>query len=203
MAEDVGLIARQTNLLSINAAIEAARAGDSGRGFAVVAAEVRRLSAGSAETGRRIESQVQAFTGRVQSTLSEADLHAKQDGVAMRQSEDAIRTVICDVDGAVTDLQQRASQLRARGETMRRQVEQLMIAFQFQDRVSQILDQVSASIASAAGHLQHALAHGHSPDPAHWHALLTEGYTTDEQRGADAAAAPAGAPSGTADTTFF
>ncbi|MGS0758881.1 methyl-accepting chemotaxis protein, partial [Roseateles sp. GG27B] len=61
LVEEVERLARQTNLLSINAAIEAARAGPSGRGFAVVAAEVRRLSTESAQTGKHIESQVHDF----------------------------------------------------------------------------------------------------------------------------------------------
>jgi methyl-accepting chemotaxis protein len=203
MAEDVGKLARQTNLLSINAAIEAARAGESGRGFAVVAAEVRRLSAESGDTGRRIAEQVNRFGERMGQTLSQADEHARRDSSGIQHSEQTIREVIGDVDAAVAQLHERAAQLRTRGEAVRAQVEQLMIAFQFQDRVSQILDQVGASITTAADHLRGALAEGRAPDAAAWQALLAAGYTTAEQREASGAPPASAGASSSSGTTFF
>jgi len=203
MAEDVGKLARQTNLLSINAAIEAARAGESGRGFAVVAAEVRRLSAESGDTGRRIADQVNRFGQRMGETLSQADEHARRDSSGIQQSEQTIREVIGDVDAAVAQLHERAASLRARGEAVRAQVEQLMIAFQFQDRVSQILDQVGASIHTATQRLQTAMADGHVPAPGEWQALLSAGYTTAEQRAIASPDTQASASAASAGTTFF
>lgn len=185
MAEDVAKIARQTNLLSINAAIEAARAGTSGRGFAVVAAEVRRLSTESGNTGRRIGEQVQGFDGRMQAALEQAAASAERDAGMIRGSEATVGEVIEQVNGAVEQLQARTVELGARGRAVRAQVEALMVAFQFQDRVHQIMDQVGTSIAGGLGHLRLALGEGRAPTADDWHTLLSAGYTTGEQRAVD------------------
>jgi len=202
MAEDVAKLARQTNLLSINAAIEAARAGPSGRGFAVVATEVRRLSTESGETGRRIGERVSEFGEHMQSALTQAAEHTERDARVIHQSEQTIHRVVGHVDEAVTELNRRATELGERGQIVKVQVEQLMVAFQFQDRVHQIVDQVNNSIHSAVACLQQALPTGRSPQADEWLALLSAGYTTNEQRavGSKVANAPAQAA---AETTFF
>ncbi len=203
MAEDVAKLARQTNLLSFNAAIEAARAGDSGRGFAVVAAEVRRLSTESGETGRRIGSQVEGFETQMNDTLAQAARQSAQDTGVIRASEATVGQVIEQVDDAVSQLQQRAAELSARGHAVREQVQQLMVAFQFQDRVQQIIDQVNASMASAVLRLRDSLAQGRVPEADEWTALLSAGYTTQEQRALAGGDAPAGTPAPSSETVFF
>ena len=57
-----------------------------------------------------------------------------------------------------------------------------MVSFQFQDRVHQIVDQVNGSIHSAVDCLRETLLAGQPPEADAWKALLSQGYTTDEQR---------------------
>ena len=206
MAEDVSSIARHTNLLSINAAIEAARAGPAGRGFAVVANEVRRLSAESGETGLRIGTQVTQFNEQMQQALRDATRTAERDQAAIQASEQTVSQVVEQVNAAVAELQQRNAAQSAQGEIVKAQVEQLLMAFQFQDRVHQILDQLRSSMTEAATALQGAARTGAAPDAQAWASVLTAGYTTAEQRAvthgrtAPAAPTPANPP---IETTFF
>lgn len=182
LADVVEKIARQTNLLSINAAIEAARAGPAGAGFAVVAGEVRRLSAESGNMGKQIGDQVRRFGSQVESTIRDATDQAEHDKQALDDNESRVRQVMGQVNEAVSSLQQQSETSRVISQSIRTEVEQLMVAFQFQDRVNQIIDQVVQAVDGIGQQIDEVRRTGQAPDTQRWQQILTAGYSTEEQQ---------------------
>src|SRR4029453_18665464 len=73
IVDTINLIAERTNLLSLNASIEAARAGDAGRGFAVVAEEIRNLADRSAKATADIAAIIKALQEVAQEAVASAN----------------------------------------------------------------------------------------------------------------------------------
>ncbi|MBK1688826.1 methyl-accepting chemotaxis protein [Rubrivivax gelatinosus] len=203
MTDTIRAIARQTEILAINAAIEAARAGEAGKGFAVLAGEVRRLATQANETAAKANEDISRLVGTVEAGFSGDFAERTRHNEA---EADRLGQMTRQLDESYVDMRQFYEMLMTAVTQHNTDLDQgigrLLDTAQYQDVFKQIVDRVEPAIANRNTVLAELIARLRSGRQdtqdieGRAQALAPEYLQLEAEHADPDAGAPAGAPSG-------
>jgi methyl-accepting chemotaxis protein len=145
---EIESISKQTNLLALNAAIEAARAGEAGRGFAVVADEVRSLSLRTNQFSNEIRKHMEQVDGSLNRAHDAILSVASMDMTFALQSKHRLEGAMVSLDDINKRMGKAVQHIDTLAEQVSQEVNTAARALQFQDMTSQLINHTLSRIES-------------------------------------------------------
>ena len=154
LLDDVKSIADQTNLLALNAAIEAARAGEAGRGFAVVADEVRELSKHS----NRFSDQIRDVVGNARANIDQAretvSRMASKDMSMAIHSKENVDEMLKQISSLNESVEQNLQKVSDSSQVIEDNVGIALQSLQFEDMASQLMGHIQSQASQTVSVFQ-------------------------------------------------
>jgi methyl-accepting chemotaxis protein len=145
-ASKIKKIGQMTNILAINAAIEAAQSGDAGNGFKVIASEINALSKDSTDSIKEITGITENLTSNVITIKRELESVHKDSMDIEKRTDSLLGVALQQIDETLRDATEKIKTIAGNAEELNKEIGRVVVSIQFQDITRQRIEHVIAPL---------------------------------------------------------